>query len=380
MPASDAVSKRRLAHLQALCHAGLAGGDFVPALLEALHGLVPSVRNLFDRTDEQGRLLHYYVEGPVDTAIAQLYFERFHNRREAQCMPAFASLACAPGGVRGAQALMTPAFFASELYHEIWKPQGLHSRLEAVVRDAQGRLLGSLVLYRGPGDAPFRAEDERLLAALLPWIARGLQPQGSGAGADGAERFVPAPELAETLLLDHQGRLLSATEGAPRLLLLADEGLTLAALAEGASGMQAAVDRLFGRWLAPRGTQATQPAIRADSLTLINAHGRFVAEARSLQALGGRPGEAMLQVSLRRLEPQSVALQRALRRLPLTPSQLGVCAALYAGSSASDIAQSKGVAPSTVIDHTRKIYRALNVCGAAELRQRVQAELDRERV
>ena len=44
----------------------------VPALLEALHAVVPSYRNLFDWTDSQGRLLRYFIEGPIDAAVAQL--------------------------------------------------------------------------------------------------------------------------------------------------------------------------------------------------------------------------------------------------------------------------------------------------------------------
>ena len=384
---SPTLSKRRLAQLPALLSAGLAPGDFIPALLEALHDVIPSARNLFDHTDAQGRLLHYYVEGPVDEGIAKHYFEHFHNRREADCMPAFQSLARAPAGVRSARPLMTPSFYGSALYQEIWKPQGLHSRLEGVVRDACGQLQGSLVLYRGPDDPPFSADEEQALAAVLPWVARGLQaggparPRARPASQDDAAlaplasphaaptppRYLPAPELAETLLLDAEGRLLSATAGAARLLLLATGGLTMNTLAEGRAGMEAALRRIF----------ASSPAAlgRARSLTLINTHGRFTAEARSLLGpLEGTGGPATL-VTLRRLEPHAVALHRALRQLPLTAGQLQVCAALYQGHGPADIAQLQGVARSTVVDHIRKIYRALGVGSVHELCRRVEGEL-----
>ena len=51
---------------------GLAADALVPALPEALHGRVPSCRNLFDGTDAQGRLLRYCIEGPIKVALAQL--------------------------------------------------------------------------------------------------------------------------------------------------------------------------------------------------------------------------------------------------------------------------------------------------------------------
>ena len=68
---------------------------------EALHLLVPSCRNLFDWTDAQGRLLRYCIEGPIDVALARLYFDEFHNRREAEAMLPFQALSRLPAGVRG---------------------------------------------------------------------------------------------------------------------------------------------------------------------------------------------------------------------------------------------------------------------------------------
>ncbi|MBK6595730.1 MAG: hypothetical protein IPG23_25310 [Burkholderiales bacterium] len=78
--------------LRALCKSGLHPDVLVPAFLEALHAVVPSYRNLFDWTDAQGRLVRYYIEGPIDTAVAQLYFDAFHNKLEAAAMPMFDSL------------------------------------------------------------------------------------------------------------------------------------------------------------------------------------------------------------------------------------------------------------------------------------------------
>ena len=122
--------------------------------------------------DAQGRLVRYFVEGPVDAEIARLYFTEFHNRREAEVMPAFDSLRRSPAGVRSADELDHEGFFRSDLYNEIWRPQGLRTRLEAVVRARTGQLLGSLVLYRGPGERRFTRDDEERLAAVLPAALR----------------------------------------------------------------------------------------------------------------------------------------------------------------------------------------------------------------
>ena len=145
--------------------------------------------------------------------------------------------------------------------------------------------------------------------------------------------------------------------------------------------MQTALQRLFGRLPGAAAAAGRSPAGTLQkegcSLTLINAHGRFNAKACQLQAADSGPAQALAQITLRQLEPYVVALQRVLRRLPLTAGQLGVCAALYGGCSPGDIAHSQGIARSTVIDHMRKIYRELNVGSAWELRQRVDEEMHR---
>ena len=375
---SSTPSKRALAHLHSLCHARLSADVFIPALLEALHAVIPSQRNLFDWTDDNGQLLRYFVEGPVDVGVAQLYFEQFHNRDEAACMPRFDSLRVARAGVRSAREQATPAFFNSALYQEIWRPQGLHTRIEGVVRNTRGRLLGSLVLYRGPADPMASTAEERTLTALLPAVARGLE---AGAAMEPANEgpFVPGRGLAETLLLDSQGLLQWASAGAERLMLLADGGLSANALA---LSTQDRVRRLFGRLVdqlvdrfqarADGGFSAATPPW--PTLTLITGCGRFTAQAHWLwpadRSLIARPG--LIQITFRQLEPQAVAVRRVLRELPLTAGQAAVCARLHSGQTQTRIAQELRVAPSTVVDHVRKSLRALDLTDGSELRNFIE--------
>jgi hypothetical protein len=366
-------SKRPIAIVQSLCALMLGAQGFVVALLEALHEIVPSDRNLFDWTDEQGRLLHYYIEGAVDVGIARLYFDEFHNRREGQCMPVFDSLRQAPQGVRSARELDHAAFYASDLYQQIWRPQGLHSRVECVIRGRQGRLLGSLVLYRGPGQPRFTPAEERTLAEVLPWIARGLESPAAVHG----DRCVPGPHAPESVLLSLDGRVHGASPGAARLLMLAGEGLseqtTTLSIAE-------LVQRQFGGLLAQLRVLAhadpQEAARRPPSQSLLNAMGRFDARATLLWP---PPGEArrgpLAQISVHWMEPQRMAVSRVLRALPLTPGQSAVCSALLRGESQGAIAEHGGVALSTVADHVRKIHHALNVGSTWELRSLVEDRL-----
>ena len=361
-------SSLSIAALRALCELKLHAEVLVPAVLEALHQVVPSYRNLFDWTDTQGRLVRYFIEGPIDAGIAQLYFDEFHNRREAEAMPRFDTLHRLPPGVRGADELDHEGFFRSALYNEIWRPQGFHTRLEAVVRGCDGRLLGSLVLYRAPGDPRFTPSDERLLAAVVPAIAAGLQAAGPAVADD---RHVPGPEPAESLLLTLQGRVCHASPGAHRLLLMAEGGASRDSLSRPLDVLAGRLlPMLLARLRELARVQVHRVTAPPPSITHETAAGQFVASGHVLRALN-EGQEPLAQVTLRRLEPHRVALERALRALPLTAGQVAVCRQLHHGRSHAQIASRLGVAPATVVDHVRKVYRALDVRSALELRAAV---------
>lgn len=356
------------AAVRALCRLGLPAEQLMPALLEALHGIVPSHRNLFDWTDEGAQLVRYFFEGPIDGRIAQLYFDEFHNRRDADAMPPFQTLAALPAGVRGARELAHDRFYRSALYHEIWKPQGMHTRVEAVLRRPGGQLLGSLVLYRAPGDAPFTLADEDRLAQLLPVFAEAVASCGP-AIAD--EPHLPAPATPETLLLTLEGVVCHASAGAHALLLLCEGGASRDRLSRPWSELaQGLLPLLLARLRRPAAPQPWTGSLR---LVHPTAAGPLHANATLLgpQQPGASP---LVQVTLRRMEPKRLALERVLRALPLTAGQTTVCRELHYGASQAEVATRLGVAPATVVDHLRKVYGALGLRSTQELR----ALLDRQ--
>lgn len=356
------TSRKAVAAFKATCQVDLPTATLVPVLLEALHDVVPSARNLFDWTDDDGRLLHYFIEGPVDEAVAQHYFEVFHNRLEAQAMPAFGSLRTAPGGIRSAADLDHGRFFESALYHEIWKPQGFRYRVEAVVRGSRGQLLGSLVLYRGPGDRCFTAREEQTLQELLPHIAEAIE---RGRFVPEGQRHVPRPRASQLLLIDLRGRVCHASPGARRLLMLARGGMTRERL-------DMPLDLLAGPLLdlLLRQMRLHERPAGPHLVTQDNAWGAFTFAATPLVPVAG--AEPLVQVMIHWSEPHQAALHRALRRLPITAGQAVVCRALYDGQAQTQISQQLGVSPTTVIDHVRKVYRALDVRSALELRARIE--------
>ena len=352
-----------LAGLRALSRAGLTAESFIAAALEALHGIVPSYRNLFDWTDAHGDLIRYYFEGPIDHRVAAHYFEEFHNRREAEAMPAFRQSIKGRAVIGSADALDRPEFFRSALYNEIWRPQGLHTRVEAIVKSARGQPLGSLVLYRAPGDRSFTREDERLIEQAAMYLARGLV---AASEADSMSTFQAVPRQRAALNIGPRGELLHLSQDALKLLMLAHGGVTPAAVSRPPRREDFGTLNLLWQ----HHERAHGMSREGLSLTIDNAWGRFAFDSETMVPLD-RGDAALIHVGVRYFEPRVVTLRRALARMPLSPAQREVCARLQRGDSQAEIAAGLAIAPSTVADHVRKIYAKLDVHSVHELTTRI---------
>ena len=350
-----------IASVRDLCSLGLSSELFVPALLEALHGVIPSSRNLFDWIDSHGHIERYYFEGSIDSKIARLYFDEFYNRREAEAMPRFSDLARGDTVIRGAQELNRNSFFDSALYNEIWRPQNLHYHLEAIIRGADHKALGSLVLYRERTDPVFVADEENLLATLTPYIARAMQ-----LGTKRAEQFAVAGARRGALVnLDHLGHILYLSPNAHNILLLAHGNITPSAARAEPNADDFPTLALLCRSLA-RSPGAQAPV----ALTLDNDWGRFEFQAQRME-----PADAqrtpMIAVTIQHAEATEVLKARALQSAPLSVVQKKVCSLLLCGRSQREIAAELGVMPNTVVDHVRKIYRKLDAHSIDDLRTKL---------
>lgn len=362
-----------VSQLRSLANAGLPPESFIPAVLEALHDVIPSDRNLFDWTDSSGRLVRYFFEGPIDHEINRRYFEQFHNGLESEAMPSFREAVTGRATVLGADQLDHPRFYASALYNEIWKPQRLKTRIEAIIRRADGTPVGSLVLYRGPGDRRFSRAEERLLENLVPYILRGLLVEP----AELEETFATLPRSQAFACLGPDGAVTHLSDNAHRLLLLAHGEVTPDAASRPPDAVLfPALGTIWRQW----GLQGYGGA--RCSLELRNAWGQFVFEACSLKGNGAQPG-LQLHVSIRHHELEAVAVRRAISVFDLTPAQRQVCRLLHAGHSQVGIGDILRVAPSTVADHVRKIYATLDVHSVMELvaliNRRAQQSATRQR-
>jgi DNA-binding CsgD family transcriptional regulator len=350
------------AYVRELCSLGLASELFVPALLEALHRVIPSSRNLFDWVDEDGGIRRYYFEGPIDHATAQRYFDEFYNKREAEAMPRYAEVIHGEAVIRSAGELDHRRFFDSALYNEIWRPQRLHFRLEAIVRAHDRKPLGSLVLYRERGDPIFDKADEDALQALLPYIAHGLLH-----GTAGAIAYARSERRVAQVNLDEAGRIVHLSRDAHKVLLLAHGGISPGSAARSPASGDFPTLALLHRKLSR--TEEPRPALC--ETTLDNEWGRFQFRAERLAA--AEEGDAsLIGVTIHHLVPRELRDLDAIEMQPLSITQKKVCALLLEGLSQPQIAARLRIAPSTAVDHVRKIYRKLDVHSVDALRARLR--------
>jgi DNA-binding CsgD family transcriptional regulator len=346
-----------IANIRSLCALRLPSEQLIPAILEALHDIIPSACNLFDWTDARGNLVRYYFEGPINPDVTRHYFHEFHNRREGEVMPAFQRV-LERAVIRGASELDNPEFFRSALYNEIWKPQGLCYRVEAIIHGSRDQPLGSLVLYRAPGDIIFDKDEEALLGTLVPYIARALETEVA-LPLEYARRHGRRALLS----MSNEGELQYVSQDAHRMLLLAHGGITpdtagRVSRRETSPTLGVLVEQL-------RRNQGR--SFHGASVTIENIWGRFVFEAEPLMPLDAAAPSA-IHVTIHHDEPRAVAERRVLGVLPLSIAQKEVCALLHAGYTRSAIGTILSVASSTVADHVKKIYTKLDVHSVHELR------------
>ena len=348
------------AYIRELCSLGLAGELLIPALLEALHRVIPSARNLFDWVNAEGSIQRYYFEGPIDHNAARLYFDEFYNKREGEAMPKYVDVIRGDATIRTAEELNNRRFFDSALYQEIWRPQHLHYRLEAIIRGRDGKPLGSLVLYRERGDRIFCTTDEETLQALVPYVAHGLQHS-----KDRRIDYAKSEHRAVLVNLDASGRIVHLSRNAHKVLLLAHGDISPASAAQEPMSESFPTLTLLHRQLSRPGEPVEAPC----RLTLTNTWGQFEFRAERLEPVGDA-NRALIGVTIQHLVSREVRDLDALEAYALSIAQKKVCALLLQGLSQPQIAARIGVSTHTVIDHIRKIYLKLDVHSVDELRSR----------
>jgi DNA-binding CsgD family transcriptional regulator len=356
-------ASRAQARIKQLCCLGLGGEAVMPALLRALHDLIPSYSNMFMWATEDLQLGNLYCEIPEIADVGPLYVERFYNRDDRE-VGGFTDTLCRVHGVDTLSRALTVdrrSFYKGNLYNLVMRPLGGNDFLRLVVREG-GRPLGALVIYREGEPPAFTSAEARRLAELEPFIAHALTKH--------SDTDVALVDSGETgmIVADGAGRPIHFSPEARRLLFLATHPRLAPGRAEPVAAiLPAAVARICQNLTAVFTDDETAPAPVHQH---VNGWGGFAFRAYRLDPTD-TSSSCLVGITISRQEPLPLKLMRHIERLPLTNRQAQVCLLMATGRSYREIAERLGISQHTVIAHSRWIKGALEVGNRTELVNRL---------
>lgn len=349
-----AKASAAIAGIRRLSALGLPGHEVIPPMLRRMHGVVGSATNSFHWVDADGRPSGWYFEPPYLPESARLVAEMQNGARGTPTLPTHRVFGAGRRAVR--RAPLPADFHGSEAYRRTWQPRGIHHALEAVVDDGR-RPFGVLVLYRGPDEPEFAAEDLEAVSALLPLFARAC---GGPPSYDG-ERAPATPPAFAVVGLDGEIRHAGA-DARLQLALALHPCLNHRSCGRGCATADTGVTVQLAAICA---ALPVDPRL-ATTLRLHSPWGRFTLRAQRLQPAHAE-GVPLVGIAVEHEVPLSVAVDAALDASALSPRQRELCLLLVAGGSYAAVGARMGISEQTAISYARVIFAKLGARSREEL-------------
>lgn len=372
---AKSAEARAEASFKQLCCLGLGGEAVIPALLIELRALVPFVRATVFFLDESGALASSYGDVADSTRTGELYMQEFHGRRGRELGGAFPDAIRNQVGVHDHVDALSPhgidmkTFRRSDFYNLIYRPLRQDWFMRLVVREGgRGRALGSLTIYRSPGERPWTSLEKRRFGDLEPFFAHALKDH------DNTDAPLVDSGRSGLIVADQEGRPVYFSSEGRRLLYLAvhpritpDTAFNrLTILPPALVQMCRNLSRIFSNDAAfCPGASTSELSPSAPTYQHRNVWGGFSFAAHWLEGSG--PASDLIGITVSHEEPLPIKLMRRLKELPLSGRQGQVCFLMANGASNERIAEQLGISRHTAIAHGRWIYNKLDVHNRTEL-------------
>ncbi len=335
-----------IVYLRQLCCSGLPKEVVVPEFLQAIQAVIPSGSNTLSGVDESLRSSYHITEVPhpeMDEVISAIISSFFTPQRLCLAASWFRS-----NPVLTEPEMLDKTFYMSDLYNVVYRRYDQHHVLIAPVKQT-GKSAAMLGIYRPRQHKPFNNREQALCMQLVPYLAHAL------AGNDQDIRY-GRPGANGIIVMDRQGKILYLTSEAKALLTLACYPVLSLAARRQEAGVSAQLARVCQNLHAiAQGKQARPP-----SWNHTNGRGRFTFRASWLDKLNYEQ-DRLIGVTIQHQEPLVLQILRALRSLPLSPTQKEVALLLAQGMSTVNICQKLHIKTTTFKDHTSTIYRKLDI-------------------
>jgi DNA-binding CsgD family transcriptional regulator len=356
------ASKQILARIQRLCCLGIGGEMLMPELIREVMGLIPARIGSFWWLGGHFEITNMWSTFPQwfkDLWCKEFYdtnreLEAFRPFNEQMKLPA-------PGNIQLLAHMLSVDyrdFLQSDWHNLLLRPAEVQDYMRLMVREA-GHLRGLLYVYRTGGEPQFSPDDARMLGAMAGFVAHGLTP--ATLMEDG---FADSDDRA-LLVADHNGVVRHADGQAQHLLMMAlNPCISPATNWRGLREAIPEIAELCHRLSATaRGRLGQPPPV----LRLPTQWGEFVLRAYWFEPTDGVEQTRHIGITIERRVPRAVALLRRVEDLALTSREKQLCLLLARNQPGLDLADTMGLAASTVITHQRRIYAKLGVHSRAGL-------------
>lgn len=335
--------KTLLREYENLCTLGLPTCEVVPLAIELLERMLGGSLFGFIWCDEQWQAIDTFVLNPADEQTTSIYATQFYNRREAEVGPTFSGLLRDKIPLINFSSLGAQ-MFDSALYHEVFRPAGMHHALRATVIDGEHRY-GVLAMTR-PHGRGFSAKEEALITHAARYLAHAFELERAGKRVAG--------ETTDSL---DEGFLVFSPQG--QLLQGCELGLRWHDEATRSDGLSRAPSAL--RQQLPEVLAAHANAIGPSrEVVIVTQRGTFVFRPFRLRAtVAGVPEQ--LAVSVRQRSTLAARFWRAGQHFALSSRERQIAVLLALGYRYDDIASHLDVSRNTAVSYVRRTYDKLQV-------------------
>jgi len=351
------MSKPVYCRLEQLAHLGLPSQTFIPAILQELHHIIPSISNTFCWQDDEENLSNIYDE----TANINIH-EAFGRSISSQIEDKYSRTIQWVSNLDTA----TTSFenfgkcpFIAEFYKTIMLPAGyINTCFIPIFHNTSKKRLGVLMIHRPRTNNNFSEDDRTQLQHITTIIAKGIEHAGKN----------------KVSLTDgwSQGFLISNMAGELQYTCsMGDKLLSLASSSQVGSKRSRVlslhhfkgIEKLLEKVIKQNKFKLQE---NYPTLNITNAWGQFQLKGFLLQSKSD-DNVALIGLNIRWQEPFVLTLFHRIKMLKLTARQETVGLLYSAGDQYQTIAEKLGLSVYTVKDHIKNISARLDINSRADL-------------
>ena len=365
-------------HLKALCCLGLKPESAMIAVTPLLHEILPHGWSRMVLLEPDATIGGSYSENPEAAAIFRERMWRWFIDDQSSPMSLWRSgfHAVSIGWLLHMQGR---GWLESGWYREIEAPLDSCWLLDAMIGDA-GRTFAfaHLMLTRPRGARSFTVDDMQRLDRLRPWLAHAFRPQASSDAPsedDELAGLAGAPVRSGQMILTSDANVVFQTAGLEQLLrILAGDPGNYTRYVPVHDRLPAPILKLLRRIAgAASGTSNTPPRMQiSTAYGVVTLEAKWLVPASTIPADAARdPKFCLIAVTIELHEHAIAHAARVLRERGATPAQVKVGIHLALGKPKPLIADELGLQPSSVADHSKKLYQTFDVHNSTELSTKI---------